>query len=337
MNKNVLKQNFTDFVEKKFQFLNSVFLGLPLERDNRSTGKILVEFNEYVQIGIEQGRSPEDIILSFFRNNDEESVIASLYQIIKYIEREVVLFDAVEDASFEKINNLSGPNSLESVIGNALANEKGGDLMDCISGNNIRLVLTAHPTQFYPGTILGIINDLNIAVRGNDITRISSILEQLAYSPFFNKRKPTTYYEAMSLIWYLENVFYDAILNIQESVQNSLPDYTGERINPSLVEMGFWPGGDRDGNPFVTAEITLRVANRLRSSILNKYYEEIRALKRKLTFRGVYEKLKSIEISLLKSIYSEGSPEISADEFISALREICVTVKNNYKDRKSVV
>jgi len=331
MNRNVLKQNFTDFVQKKFQFLNSVFLGLPLEKDNRSTGKILVEFNEYVQRGIDQGRSPEDIISGFFNDNeDEENVISSLFQIIKYIEREVVLFDAVEDASFEKINNLSGPNSLESVIGNALANDRGGDLMESISGNNIRLVLTAHPTQFYPGTILGIINDLNTAIRGNDLTRISSILEQLAFTPFFNKRKPTPYDEAVSLIWYLENVFYDAILNIQESVQNSLPDYTGESINTSLVEMGFWPGGDRDGNPFVTAEITLRVANRLRSSILNKYYEEVRALKRKLTFRGVHEKLRSIEFALLKSIYSEGRPDFSADELLSGLREICGIVKENY-------
>jgi len=330
MNRNVLKQNFTDFVQKKFQFLNSVFLGLPLEDGKRSTGKILVEFNEYVRNAIEDGSTPEDIISGFFHNHDEESVISSLFQIIKYIEREVVLFDAVEDASFEKINNLRGPNSLESVIGNALADERGEDLMECISGNNIRLVLTAHPTQFYPGTILGIINDLNTAIRGDDLTRISGIIEQLAYTPFFNKRKPTPYDEALSLIWYLENVFYDAILNIQESVQNSLPDYTGESINTSLVEMGFWPGGDRDGNPFVTAEITLKVANRLRSSILNKYYEEIRALKRKLTFRGVHEKLRIIEFSLLKSIYSEGKPEVSVEELLSALRELKGIVKDNY-------
>jgi phosphoenolpyruvate carboxylase len=189
MNRNVLKQNFTDFVQKKFQFLNSVFLGLPLEKDNRSTGKILVEFNEFVQRGIEQGRSPEDIISGFFNDNeDEENVISSLFQIIKYVEREVVLFDAVEDASFEKINNLSGPNSLESVIGNALANDRSGDLMESISGNNIRLVLTAHPTQFYPCTILGIINDLNTAIRGNDLTRISGILEQLAFTLFLTEK-----------------------------------------------------------------------------------------------------------------------------------------------------
>jgi phosphoenolpyruvate carboxylase len=50
-----------------------------------------------------------------------------------------------------------------------------------------------------------------------------------------------------------------------------------EIINP-LIKLGFGPG-DRDGNPFVTTEITLKVADRLRTSILKCYYIEIRNLK----------------------------------------------------------
>jgi phosphoenolpyruvate carboxylase len=55
--------------------------------------------------------------------------------------------------------------------------------------------------------------------------------------------------------------------------------FNGESIENALIKLGFWPGGDRDGNPFVTTDITLNVAERLRTAILKCYYIEIRNLK----------------------------------------------------------
>jgi len=330
MNSNIIKLNFLEFVQKKFQFIDSVFLGLPL--DNLEDGKILTGFKQHIHNTMEENNDPEKIISSFFPEwNDDKNIIDDLFQIIKYIEREVVLFDAVEDAAFEKINNLNGPNSLANVIGNALSEGKAGELSQLLSAINIRLVLTAHPTQFYPGTILGIINDLNIAIRENNLTQISTLLKQLSFTPFFSKKKPTPYDEALSLIWYLENVFYEAVIEIQETVHNNIPGYSGEIINPDLIEMGFWPGGDRDGNPFVTPEITLKVAARLRSSILGKYYNEIKQLRRKLTFRGVHEKLKIIETALSKSIYSDDKPVMSLDDMLRILEEVRDNLKGQFE------
>jgi phosphoenolpyruvate carboxylase len=48
--------------------------------------------------------------------------------------------------------------------------------------------------------------------------------------------------------------------------------FNGESIENALIKLGVWPGGDRDGNPFVTTDITLNVAERLRTSILKCYY-----------------------------------------------------------------
>ncbi len=68
------------------------------------------------------------------------------------------------------------------------------------------------------------------------------------------------------------------------------------------MSIGFWPGGDRDGNPFVTPEITLQVAQRLKQTIVKNYYKDIRELKRRLTFKGLEEKLTLIQENLHKDI-----------------------------------
>jgi phosphoenolpyruvate carboxylase len=69
------------------------------------------------------------------------------------------------------------------------------------------LVLTAHPTQFYPGPVLGINNDLSKALAENNASQVNVLLQQLGKTPFLKDEKPTPYDEAISLIWFLENVF----------------------------------------------------------------------------------------------------------------------------------
>ena len=51
--------------------------------------------------------------------------------------------------------------------------------------------------------------------------------------------------------------------------------------------MGFWPGGDRDGNPFVKSDTTVKVAESLRHALLRCYYFDVRRLETRLTFKEV--------------------------------------------------
>ncbi|MCP4132674.1 MAG: phosphoenolpyruvate carboxylase [bacterium] len=329
MNEYVLEKNFNEFVEQKFTFINSVFLRLPID-DDTGAARALIAFHDHVARCSKEKMNPFDIIHSFFKDSDDKNIINNLFQIIKYIERQVVLFDAIEDAAFEKINNLNGPNSLSYVINRAVSSDRKDLVSELLGKNRIRIVLTAHPTQFYPGTVLGIINDLNQAIRDNDLTSISRLLQQLAYTPFFNKEKPTPFDEALSLIWYLENVFYDAILNIHDIVKENHPGEFNIVENNSLIELGFWPGGDRDGNPFVTADTTMQVAHRLRWSVIEKYYDEVRKLKRKITFKETLDALKDIESALEKSISSVDEPLISRKDLISSLEEIAQPLKTKY-------
>ena len=50
--------------------------------------------------------------------------------------------------------------------------------------------------------------------------------------------------------------------DITAEMRRSLPDWDGTL---NLINLGFWPGGDRDGNPYVSIGTTKKVADRLRS------------------------------------------------------------------------
>jgi phosphoenolpyruvate carboxylase len=126
-------------------------------------------------------------------------------------------------------------------------------------------------------------------------------LTQLAKTSFFKSQKPTPYNEAVSLIWYLENVFYHSFGNTYNYIQENI--FNNKDFNNDLMSIGFWPGGDRDGNPFVTPEITLQVAERLKQTIVKNYYKDIRELKRRLTFKGLEEKLTLIQENLHKGYF----------------------------------
>ncbi|MCB0470389.1 MAG: phosphoenolpyruvate carboxylase, partial [Flavobacteriaceae bacterium] len=84
------------------------------------------------------------------------------------IERQVVLFDAIEDAAFPVVNNMDGIGTLRSLKESTKAENKMDMLKKFLEEFKVRIVLTAHPTQFYPGAVLGIITDLTEAIRDND-------------------------------------------------------------------------------------------------------------------------------------------------------------------------
>ena len=171
----------------------------------------------------------------------------------------------------------------------------------------MRIVLTAHPTQFYPGSVLGIINDLAKAISGGELESVKMLLTQLGKTKFYKKIKPTPFDEAISLIWYLENVFYHSASTIYTYIKRNIFDKN--ELDNSIFDFGFWPGGDRDGNPYVTPEITLKTAESLKFSILRNYFREVRKMKRSLTFDGLEEKLDSLENDLYASLFSKNKPQ----------------------------
>ncbi len=327
-------QLFKNNVAIKFQLFNSLFISLPFHRIE-NTGIHLSLLLENCTEGYKRSESPREIIETFFERyttyQNEKEKNDLLFRFIHYVERQVVLFDALEDSAYKEVIDINGPGTLKHLTSEIIQNGLQTKLVAKLKDFSVKLVLTAHPTQFYPGSVLGIINDLSTALKGNEISRVNMYLQQLAKTPFLNKQKPTPYDEAMSLLWFMENIFYPATGQMITDVTSQFPQ-TMKYRHP-IVGMGFWPGGDRDGNPNVNTETTLKVANALRSSIIKCYYRDVRRIKRRLTFKGVDTILAALETLLYTNIFvPENFTEVTKEKILEALekaREITITEHNS--------
>jgi phosphoenolpyruvate carboxylase len=318
-------QSFRQNVTDKYTIYNSLFAALPFS-GIANVGALLPILLQACIDGYQDGKNPMEIIDHFFGQHTnaltEKDKVARLFKFVQYIERQVVLFDAIEDAAFSSVNNINGTGSLKALYNEAYFAGKIPELKDKLSHFKVRVVLTAHPTQFYPGSVLGIIHDLGESIAKNDFQTINLFIQQLGITPFFNKKQPTPFDEALNLMWYLENILYQSIGNIYNFIQRDIFDGQLTTNNP-FIELGFWPGGDRDGNPFVDAATTLKVAESLRSAIIVCYYRDIRKLKRKLTFTEVDILVNELEAQLYENVFRpKESKRIHQLELLEKLAKI---------------
>jgi phosphoenolpyruvate carboxylase len=321
---NQVLQQFKSEVGLRFQLYNSLFTSLPFHRIEK-TGILLSLLANNCDEGYKKHLSPIRIIDDFIAKHtsytSEKEKADLLFRFVQYVERQVVLFDALEDAAYSQLHDLNGIGTLKQLESEVLQESKQAELAEKLKEFSVRLVLTAHPTQFYPGPVLGIIYDLSKALSENNTNLINTYLQQLGKTPFFKKKKPTPYDEAISLVWYLENVFYPAAGRIVSKLKSQFPDAIDNK-NP-VIRMGFWPGGDMDGNPFVTSDITRQVADALRGGIIKCYYLEVRRIKRRLTFSGIDTLLNDLEIKLYKNLFIPGAKtQLTKEEILGTLQQI---------------
>lgn len=326
---NNFKRNVTD----KYTIYNSLFAALPFS-GIANVGALLPILLQACKDGYAEGKSPMEIIDHFFEQHTNAKTQAEkverLFKFAQYVERQVVLFDAIEDAAFTTVNNMDGAGSLKALYNEAAFAGKTQALKNKLRRFRVRVVLTAHPTQFYPGSVLGIIHDMNEAISKNDFHTINLYIQQLGITPFFNKKQPTPFDEAVNLMWYLENILYHSIGNIYNFIQREIFDNQFDGDNP-FIELGFWPGGDRDGNPYVNGATTLKVAQALRSAIIVCYYRDVRKLKRRLTFSGVDTMMHNLEEQLYENVFRpQESNRISKEDLLQQLGNIRSLLVTNH-------
>ncbi len=332
MSKNSIESVFTQEVHNKYLVFNTLFSRLPYDKMTK-IGQLMPFLHDLSETGFEQGKDPKAIIDAFFNQyttiKEEKERIDLLFRFITYIERQVVLFDSIEDSAFEKLTPLNGKGTLLHTLDLARQQNKLAEVHEKLKNFKVRIVFTAHPTQFYPNSVLRIIQDLEELIPKNDITGIDSLLQQLGQTPFINEQKPTPFDEAQSIIFYLRHVYYQVIGEIHEKL-NSVFQNHDHTFHP-VLELGFWPGGDRDGNPFVTADISKKVSIELRSSILKCYYNDFKEVCRRLTFKGVMPLLTQISNRIHKNMNGLEN-DLTLFELLKSLdevREILISKHNS--------
>ena len=341
-------EKFRQVVETKFQIYNSLFMSLPYDKMT-NIGMLLPFLYEESRDGYEAGKSPEEIMEEFFKKHTdavtEEQKHELLFKIIQYIERQVVLFDSIEDAAFSQLHSESDAGTVLHLHERAVQEHKFKKVQEKLEDFGIKVVFTAHPTQFYPNSVQRILHDLRTAILHDDINEIDLLLQQLGKTPFVNKERPTPLDEALSIIYYLRNVYYDAFGELYKKLKESFSAENFE-IHQDVIQLGFWPGGDRDGNPFVTADVTIRVAEELRISVLKNYYNHLKNVRRRLSFRGVSEVLERLSNELYSNIF-KNEKTLSTEKILAYLdeaQEILKTQHNNlfkniiedYRDRVKI-
>jgi phosphoenolpyruvate carboxylase len=106
---------YENLVELNYQLYNGLFLTLPLDAIEQ-TGMLLPLLESRAQKGLERGEDPAEILQDFFSTQrphfSESDKIQFLFRVIQYVERQVVLVDALEDAAYPLVHKTESNNVL---------------------------------------------------------------------------------------------------------------------------------------------------------------------------------------------------------------------------------
>ncbi|APX96527.1 phosphoenolpyruvate carboxylase [Natronorubrum daqingense] len=155
----------------------------------------------------------------------------------------------------------------------------------------IEPTFTAHPTEARRKTVKSKLREISTHLETVDersLTAkedaqhwrdIDAEVTSLWQTPQVRNRQPEPTDEARNVQWYLENTLFDVVGEVYDELADALDDELEGTIDvPKLFEFRSWAGSDRDGNPYVTPDVTADTLERQRSVILEKYREQLKRL-----------------------------------------------------------
>jgi phosphoenolpyruvate carboxylase len=175
------------------------------------------------------------------------------------------------------------------------------DVQALLGRLDIQPTLTAHPTEARRRSILykqQRLSELLDALRQPQQTpdeaaeiraELHSQIALLLATSEVRSERVSVAEEVEYGLYFLNTTIWDVVPRIHADVRRALERHYGLRADlPGFLRFRTWIGGDRDGNPFVTPEVTRQAAALLRRTILTRYQEELRLLRRELSLSDRY-------------------------------------------------
>jgi phosphoenolpyruvate carboxylase len=186
--------------------------------------------------------------------------------------------------------------SLPGLVERLFANGCDDSLLESVVRQlDIQIVFTAHPTEITRRTVL--LKQLEIAkylyrrdhppLSMRELTMVErairGVVESLWLTDHIIYFKPEVMDEVRYGLYHFDHVVIDAVLDVHQELLALLEEIASGRANnkqrsAAFITFGSWIGGDRDGNPFVTPNVTLRTLEYQRSLILSRYLKDLETL-----------------------------------------------------------
>ena len=272
---------------------------------------------------------------------------------------------AEENTAMRRRRLLEKNNGLEKVPGTfanvfSQAKEAGvsaDDIQHLLNSAHISPTITAHPTEAKRVTVLEIHRRIYVLLYRLEGTRWTSRERQKFIDALRNEidllwltgelrlEKPSVALEVAWGLHFFEQTLFDRISETLERLQLCLTHIFPEHSFsiPPLFQFGSWIGGDRDGNPFVTNEVTRQTLHSNRSMVLAHYQKRLEQLLEKLSIsRNAISLPESFEQSLNEMLDSIGSGEALTERnpgevFRQFVVGMLIKIKGTIADQKEQV
>jgi phosphoenolpyruvate carboxylase len=198
------------------------------------------------------------------------------------------------------------PDPVEQLLGRMLNGRIDQDkILECLQTLDIDLVLTAHPTEISRRTLIqkySAVVDSLAALENPQLTererkqhhlRLRQLIAQIWHTNEIRHERPTPVDEARWGLSTIEASLWQAIPDFLRQLNEQVEERTSKQIPTDIAPVRFssWMGGDRDGNPFVTAKVTQEVLDRNRHTAARLFLKDVVLLVNELSMEEANQEL----------------------------------------------
>ena len=263
-----------NIIQEEIQILTEMLLKATQKLISEDTFEKIVELKALAD---EKNYEKLNLIIKDL-TQEEMEIVANFFSILP------LLINIAEDVDLAYEVNYKN-NIGESYVGKLSESIKNIKDKNILENINVVPVLTAHPTQVQRKTVLDLTEKLHTLLRKHrDVKNglinerkwknaIQKHIEILTQSDIIREKKLKVANEITNVLEYYNLSFIKAIAKIMTEYKLLLEENNIELKNETPITMGMWIGGDRDGNPFVTAE-TLNLSAMKQCELITTYYIE---------------------------------------------------------------